>query len=545
MSIMLRLLKLLHAERGWMVLGVMLGTLTVLANIALMAVSGWFIAAMGIAGVAGAMLNYFTPAAIIRGLAITRTAGRYGERLLTHDATLRVTARLRVWLYGHIERLPPLTLTGLHSGDLFGRLRSDIDQLEKFYLGMLVPLGVAALSMIGIAIGLALVAPALLPWMLLALLLVGVALPLWLQRASQTMQVEISQQSTLLRAKLAETWQGAAELMVYGAAPAAITVIDDITHRIDIARRRQQLLAMIAQALSQLIMQSVAVGALAVMAQAILMRQIDAADIAMLPLLCMACFDAVLPLAAALQNWHGMKMAALRVFALVDQAQIAPENVQTVPHDDFILQIDRPVFGYGETVLRGDIDLQLRAGETLAIVGPSGIGKSTLVGLLAGLWLPTGGDIRLNGVSVAACDPDQWRGFFSVAEQRPHIFTGTIRQNLLVAHPAATMDDIDSACQLAGLQDDIAQLPVGLDTMLGEHGLGLSGGQIRRLSIARALLKPCRCLILDEPTDSLDAAFASAMMQRILADTAARQMAVIVVTHSAAIAALCGKTLRL
>lgn len=545
MTILLRILKLYAPEKGWLLLGIFLGVVTAGASIALLAISGWFIAAMGIAGVTGAAINYFTPAAVIRTLAIGRTAGRYGERMLTHKGALQITARTRNWLYGHIERLPTARLMHLHSGDLFGRLRGDIEILEKFYLGSMVPFTVALLTLLPILVYLAFWLPWVAACLTLQLLLAAIAIPLWVERRSRPWQQDISTMTTALRMQAGESWQAATEMMIYGHSELAVTVLDNLSAHITQAQLRQQRIALVGQGGAGFLAALAGFSVLPLIAAQIASHELAGPDAAMLPLLAMACFDIALPLATALQLWQGVKLAARRIFTLVDEVPaIAPSL--PVPDKPFQLEVSHVSFAHrAGQPLFNDLNVALQAGQALAITGPSGIGKSTMIRLLTGLYQPDQGVVTLNAIASVNADGEDWRRHFSVAEQRLHIFAGTLRRNLLLGNPSADDDQLMEACRLAGLTDDIAAMPAGLDTFVGELGVGLSGGQARRLSLARALLKPASCLILDEPTDGLDAQAGPTIIQAILNEARQRNMAVIIVTHDPRIAALCEKSLSL
>ena len=185
MKDLIRLLGLLKPYSGWMLAGILISLLSLLANIVLMAVSGWFITAMALAGIAGVSMNYFSPAAIIRAAAIIRTAGRYAERLITHEATFRLLAAIRVWFYSKLEPLVPAVLEGYRSGDLFSRIQADIDSLNEFYLRILVPMAVAIAAIIMVTLFASRYDSAL-AWALFTLLsIAGIVLPVLVATAGR------------------------------------------------------------------------------------------------------------------------------------------------------------------------------------------------------------------------------------------------------------------------------------------------------------------------------------------------------------------------
>lgn len=527
-----RFLKVYRPNALWAVSGILLSLVTNLANIALMALAGWFIASMGIAGAAGVTMNYFTPAAGIRALAITRTLGRYAERLVTHDATLRMTTAFRPWIYAHIEPLAPEGLAAYHSSELFGRLRSDVDVLERFYLGAVAPICVGIAGVFIMSAALFFIAPALALAGLAFLLLAGACIPLALHKVSCPRYAGITRDLSLFRRGATEFIQGMGELTVYDSVRQRRQALERQSENI----MRQQLALARAQAWAQgataLLVGASAVAALAIGILLLESGRLNPAMLAALPLVAIACFDLVLPLPAALQNLQSAEEAAARIFEIVDKAAaLKTGSRQTAATPDFELKFSNVTFGYGEGPLFKNRSFTLKGGGVISLEGASGSGKSTVAALLTGLCTLATGDITVNGVSIRACDPDDWRRQFAVAEQRPYIFLGTFRSNLLLARPEATADELDRACALAGLSDEIQAMPQGYDTYLGEGGAKLSGGQIRRLAIARAVLKDAPCLILDEPEEGLDRKQARAILQAVLEHAASRKKAVLLISH--------------
>ncbi|WP_233873046.1 thiol reductant ABC exporter subunit CydC [Paraburkholderia adhaesiva] len=529
---LLRLIALFRPYWWWMAAGAALSLATVLANVALMAVAGWFIASMALAGVTHIAFDYFTPSALIRACAIVRTGGRYVERLVTHEATFRLLARLRVWFYVRIEPLAPAGLERVRGADLATRIQSDIDSLSNLYLRALVP---AATGLIGTLVIVAVVSVFSVPVAavtLLFLLLAGVALPglgfVWTQ--------EPGRRTVALRAELQETvvdsLQGLGELQVYGAANAYAQRVDQLSARLVGEQAKLSRVRGISQ------------GALAVCASAamwctlllaiprVASTSLAPADIAMLALLVLASFEAVMPISTALQLLGESLAAARRIFDLVDATPAVEDPPEPVPMPSGNdLAIRNLSFRYGEAlpwVLR-DLSFDLPAGGRVAIVGTSGVGKSTLVQLLLRFRDYSAGRIELGGVDLRDCAADAVRARIAVVSQDTYLFNDTIRANLLIASPDADQARLEAACREAQLHEFIAGLPQGYDTPIGEAGTRLSGGQARRLAIARALLLDAPILVLDEPTEGLDTITEQALMDAIVKLMAGRS--VLLITH--------------
>jgi ATP-binding cassette subfamily C protein CydC len=534
MSDLLRLLRLFAPYRAWLLLGIFLSFITLLANVALMALSGWFITAMAIAGAVGASMNYFTPAALIRAAAIVRTTGRYAERLVTHEATFRLLAELRVWFYNKLEPLAPTGLETYRSGDLLSRIRADIDTLDNVYLRLLVPAAVALLSAIvfivvltGYHTSLALVEGAL-------LVIAGVCVPWLVNRLGEhagRQKVEIGAQ---MRAALVTDMQGMAELLMYGAADSHASRMQELTR--NLAHQQKTLSGLNGFSQGAIILSAnIAMWAIMVLAIPMLSAQtLGLPELAMLALFVLASFEAVMPLPLALQTLGESLAAARRIFSLADSkpAVIEPVEPLTLPRS-FTCRFQNVSFRYqpqGPEILH-DISLALRPGQKLAVIGATGCGKTTLASLLLRFRDPTGGSVLLDGQPLARYGGENIREHIAVLSQQTHLFNTTIRDNLLLAQPDASQQDLDEVCKTVLIQEFITAQPDGYDTLTGETGIRLSGGQARRLAIGRALLKDAPILILDEPTEGVDPGMARDIMENILTRVDSRRQSLLLISH--------------
>lgn len=526
---------LLRPYRGWMALGVLGALVTLIANVLLMAVSGWFITAMAVAGAAGVSINYFTPAALIRLAAMLRTGGRYGERLATHEATLHLLASLRVWLYRRLIPLAPAALDDLHSGDILSRIRGDVDALDNLYIRVLVPVIVAlvggALFFLFLLLYDTRVALLSLGFMLLA----GVAVPWWSRAVGEAPGKRAAQAESDLRVACVDGLQGMAELQVLGAAQAQAARIDSLSQALARDQVRLAGLSGIAQGSVGLCMHLSLWGLLWLLIPLVQSGQLLPPQLAMLALFTLAAFEAVAPLPLAFQQLGRTTAAATRLRALIERTPAVSEPTGTAPSPDGLgLVIEGLGFGYpgaARPVLDG-VDLQVAEGERLAVIGASGSGKSTLLDLILGFRSADSGEIRIGGVPVGEMPGDQLRRLVTLVGQRSQLLDASIRANLLIANPQAPPTALEQACRTARIHGFIESLPEGYDTWVGETGVRLSGGQARRIAIARALLRDAPILLLDEPTEGLDAETAEALMDSLVKLMAGRT--VILVTHRTA-----------
>jgi len=526
----LRLIRLLRPFWGWLALGVLAGIVRLLGNIGLMAASGWFITAMGIAGVAGRTMDYFTPAAMIRAFAILRTGGRYGERLLTHEATLRVISGLRVWLFTKLERLPLATLGGLHSADVTSRLKTDVDRLEGFYLRILAPVAVAVVGTLALVAWLAIHSLKLAGIEALLLCLAGVAVPLALLPRITALGRARVRDGAKLTELAVDLLQGMPELAAFDAMPGRLEALFAQSATVIAAQRRIARAGAISQA-ALVLGSSLALWLVVVIGVPLVQSgMMSGPDLVMLALAAMAGFEAVAPLPMALFELGAAAEAIARVFSLADIPPMVPPSATPLPMP---ARCDIVVAGVSLAYADTDaptLDVSIPQGRRVAIRGPIGVGKSTLILRLTGLLPITTGSIEIDGHPVAAYDPEALRACFAIAPQTPGLLGGTIRETLRLGAPEASEATMWEALALAQFDHDVAALPLRLDTWIGQAGITLSGGQARRLSIARALMRPAPVLILDEPGEGLDAPAHTQLLADVL--KASNGQTVILVTHS-------------
>lgn len=527
-----RLLALMRPQAGWVALAVLLSAVTSLSHAGLMAASGWFITAAALAGAAGAVMNPFTASAAIRAFALLRTAARYGERIIGHEATLKFVAHLRPWFFAHLVPLAPAALEDQHSGDLLARLKTDIDRLEFAFLRILSPL-LAALLAVVVVVAFAAAYDAAIALALAGLLLVaGVGLPVLAHRLGAGPARRLARDTGAFEAALVDHLEGRAELDIYDPENRHRARLDAAS---DALLTDERWLAGLAAATSAGVGMTGQLALLAVLllgAPLVLAGQLAGAELPMLALMALAAFDAVAPLPLALQTLPATLASARRLFTLVDRPPPVPERgvFRPVPATGALVfsQVGLTYAGAGRPALDG-IDLALVPGRHVAVVGPSGSGKSSLVALALRFRAPDAGTITFAGADVAAFEPDGLRRRIAVLAQAEHLFAETLLDNLRIADPQASLARCEQACATAAILPFVASEPDGFSTFVGAHGAGLSGGEARRLALARTLLKDAPILILDEPTEGLDPETERRVMDAVL--DAARERAVLLITH--------------
>ncbi len=528
----LRLLSLYRPYARWLAGGIALNVLVVLSNVGLLALSGWFITAMALFGIDGVPIEYFAPAAAIRGLAILRTGGRYLERLVTHEATFRVLAALRGWFYASLEPLAPARLQHHRGGDLLSRIRSDIDSLDNLYLRVLAPTAAALASALLLIGFLALFSAAAALILALCLACAGLVLPFTAQCLGRAPGTRIVAIRAELRSAISDTVRGLGELVVNEAIARQQGEVAALGRALLAEQRRQARLGIVSTALSGLVTALALCGALAVAIPMVRDNRLSGPELAMVAFFVLASFEAVAPLPTAFQALGETLAAARRIFALVDAEPAVVEPVrEAVAPARFDIRMRGLRMRYGPEgpwALDG-VDIDLPQGARLGVVGASGSGKTSLLNVLLRFWDADAGEVAIGGVSLRDLGGETVRGLCSVVAQQPHLFNASIRENLLLARPDASDTELLDALGRAHLHDDVAALPDGLATMVGENGARFSGGQARRFAIARAFLKDAPILLLDEPTEGLDAVSERAVLDSL--EGLMRGRTTVLITH--------------
>ncbi|AKL12832.1 TPA: cysteine/glutathione ABC transporter ATP-binding protein/permease CydC [Kluyvera intermedia] len=522
----------LYKRHFWLLLlGVILAIVTLLASIGLLTLSGWFLSASAVVGAAGLYsFNYMLPAAGVRGAAITRTAGRYFERLVSHDATFRVLQHLRVTTFSKLLPLSPAGLSRFRQGELLNRVVADVDTLDHLYLRVISPLVGALVVIAVVTVGLSVLDVSLalmLGGIMLATLII---LPPLFYRAGKPTGESLTQLRGQYRQQLTTWLQGQAELAIFGASQRYREQMENTELSWHDAQRRQSDLTAASQAVMLLI------GALAVLTMlwfasgSVGDNTQPGALIALFVFCALAAFEALAPVTGAFQHLGQVIASAVRITQITDcppEVQF-PQSPMMVPAAVNV-RLQEISFSYPEQpqkALNG-INLSISAGEHVAVLGRTGCGKSTLLQLLTRAWDPQHGEVLLNEVPLTHYSETALRASISMVPQRVHLFSATLRDNLLLAAPQASDEVLTEVLNRTGLEKLLDDS--GLNAWLGEGGRQLSGGELRRLAIARALLHDAPLVLLDEPTEGLDAATESQILE--LLEEVMQGKTVLMVTH--------------
>ena len=530
-------LKLFTVHSAWLAGGIMLSLLTALASIALLTLSGWFISASAIAGLVAVdgntlAFNFMLPAAQIRALAITRTVGRYGERIVTHEATFRVLAGIRSWFFQQLIPLVPGRLSALRSGDLLSRMTADIDALDALYLRLLAPAVVAAIGVSAVTVFLARYAPVISLTTGSMLIIASVWVPWVFSRLGRVGAEEIVVLAANFRIRQLDMMQGLADLIANRAYGRFSDKLEQFSDLMINTQRRNNRLSALSSAFGLLLSQFALFIALVLAAIAFKDGLLSGPDAAVVVFCVIAAFELVMPLPQAMQMLGKTQKAARRIRQVAEMPPtITKPNQPLALPKRYDLQLNDVSFRYQDRqgrVLK-NINLTIPQGSKIAIIGPSGSGKTSLLHLLMRYYDPEQGCVLLAGQNIKHFDADELMTCFGVLSQRSQLFAASIKENLLIAKPKASATELNAAVKAAGLETFIGRLPEGLETWVGESGVKVSGGEARRIALARLYLKNAPILILDEPTEGLDSDTERDVFDA-LADFA-KDKTVVMVTH--------------
>lgn len=492
----------------WLVLGMALIVLSLIAAAVLLGLSGWFITASALTGLGIiAAIDIFTPGAGIRLAALTRTVARYGERLATHEATFRLLAEMRQTIFARLLEFEEFDLRQLRRGETLNRLTRDVEALDHLFTGVAGPVIAAVVLTLAVAFAFLMMgimpAAALLMAVLATNLLIMILLGRWSAGCSrQLAAMEPDQRMLATEAmEIMESLQAFDQTSAWRDRLAAHT-----DQMIGLGQRLARFDAL-GQGLATL------TGLIGLWVVLIIGLRVAESGLitgplaVLLVLVMLALNEAWQPLPAAWRRLTACRVAADRVSELIQPVgKFAPTTGNQPLPDNHSLELIDVAFRYREDLprIQQGLSLKIAAGEHVAVTGPSGGGKTTLALLIMGQLQPESGQVLYGGQELSRIRPDALRRAIGYLPQRTPIFRDTLASNLRLANPAADDSALYEALEAVGLGELLTRLPDGLDTWLGEGGAGVSGGELRRIALARLMLADPRIVILDEPTNGLD-----------------------------------------
>ena len=531
MRALLPFLRLFKFAKLPLFLGLVLMITGLASSIGLLTTSGWFLAATAIAGL-GTLFNFFYPSASVRGLAISRTLFRYFEKLVTHDATFRILAKLRVQVFEKIIPLSPAVLNRYRNSDLLNRLVSDVDTLDSLYLRLIAPFITAIFVILAMCIGLSFVNAPLALGLGVSLLLLVLVIPTVFYQLGKKFGDKLVHSRALYRTQFLEFIQAQAELLLFNAEDKLKDNMEKTEANWQANQQKEANLSGFSTALSLFL------NGLIIAAMLWFSSQAEFGDdeyrmafIALFTFAALASFEILMPLGSAFLHIGQVIASAERVTDIIEQQPLVTFNgkAEFDQNATTLIEAKDLSFTYPERQNRAleNLNLTIQKGKKIAILGKTGSGKSTLLQLLVRNYDANQGELFLAGKPIADYAEDTLRSQFCFLTQRVHVFSDTLRQNLQFASAVNISDEkMIEVLNQVGLGKLLEQ---GLDIWLGDGGRPLSGGEQRRLGLARILLNDAPILLLDEPTEGLDRETERQILRLILAHAANKTL--IMVTH--------------
>ena len=533
MRALIPFLRLFKFAKLPLFLGLVLMITGLASSIGLLTTSGWFLAATAIAGL-GTLFNFFYPSASVRGLAIIRTLFRYFEKLVTHDATFRILAKLRVQVFEKIIPLSPAVLNRYRNSDLLNRLVSDVDTLDSLYLRLIAPFITAIFVILAMCIGLSFVNVPLALGLGVSLLLLVFIIPTVFYQLGKKFGDKLVHSRALYRTQFLEFIQAQAELLLFNAEDKLKYNMAKTEANWQADQQKEANLSGFSTALSLFLNGLIIAAMLWFSSQAEFGNdEYRMAFIALFTFAALASFEILMPLGSAFLHIGQVIASAERVTDIIEQQPLVAFNgkAEFDQNATTLIEAKDLSFTYPERQNRAleNLNLTIQKGKKIAILGKTGSGKSTLLQLLVRNYDANQGELFLAGKPIADYAEDTLCSQFCFLTQRVHVFSDTLRQNLQFASAVNISDEkMIEVLNQVGLGKLLEQ-EQGLDIWLGDGGRPLSGGEQRRLGLARILLNDAPILLLDEPTEGLDRETERQILRLILAH--AENKTLIIVTH--------------
>ncbi len=525
-----RAARLAGARRGRLGVVVVCGAGAVLAAVALLGTSGYLISR---AAERPPILSLTVAIVAVRALAIGRALLRYCERLSSHDLAFRTLAELRVRFFARLAPLVPAGLGTLRTGDLLSRFVADVDRLQDLYLRGLAPPLVAAATIGAIGATTGALLPAAGAVLLVGLVVGALGLPALTAALARTAGRRQAPARAALASDLVEVVAGASELALYGREADWAARLHHSETTLERVQARDALVGGLAAGAGTLFAGALALAVATVAVPAVHAHRLDPVLLAALVLAALAAFEAIAPLPQAAQQLGACAAAATRLEQVTGREPPVddPPRPRRLSDDCDLVVTDATVRYPGRAAPALDhVSLRLAPGARIAVVGPSGAGKTTLAHLLVRFLDPDAGVVALGRTDLRTAAQAEVRQTIRLDGQQAHLFSTTIAANVRIGNPGADDAAVGAALARAGLAGWIAALPEGIQTEVGEDGVAVSGGERRRIALARTLIAPARFLILDEPDAHLDGPAARRLLTSLSRDPDER--GILAITHT-------------
>ncbi len=538
--LILKFLSLMKGQYTAALLGLLVSLVASLSSISLMATSGWFISAMGVAGFLAISLDIFTPSALIRLFSIMRTAFRYFDRLISHDATFKIIEIFRVKLFQKSLNLSYEESSLYKNSDIERRMRADIEKLEFAYIKEFLPFTCAFFTSLIVGIFVCTYSFKLAFIILLCVALSGVFIPIFLSAFAKEDALFINTKAKELNDISSDFIEGLFDLMAMGKEEELKARTLLISDELAKARRKLVLFEGINTAILTVFTNLTCLLVILFGYKYVLNKDMEGPDLVMLAIIGIAIFEVVTPLAASAINYQNVKQSALRVFEILEREDVRQDATHKVEHIKSI-KLENLSYSYNDKELLKDINLTFDSDKNYVIKGRSGRGKTTLMLLISSLIKPKNGKILVDGIDLNNIDLASYRNRISMSFQDNALFSCSLLDTFRMVKNDVTEEEIYKALDIVELSDFVRSLPNQLNEWIGVTGMSLSGGQARRLATARSLVLDRDFYILDEIAEGLDVN----QEQRIIEKIMNYKKGIIIITHKKAGLDLCDKLIEL
>jgi len=493
--------SLMKKQFFFVLLSIVMGVLTILANVGLLSASAVLLSR---ATLRPDVLDLMVLIVIVRFFGISRGVFRYAERIFSHNTTLKMLSGIRAWFYKSFNENYTENTIKFKTGDIYSKIVNDVDVLKDFYLRVFYPLVIAILTGIITAVFISNFSKKISGIYLGFYIFSGFILPVILFKSNETFSRRESKLKNDINLILLDILKGIVEIQIYNLKDEFTEKFACLNKELSKLRKKQNIINTLVNSINSVTLSLLIVTTLMFTAGMVETGKLSGIYYSMLPLMIMASFEAIIPMPLVIYKLNDSYNSGKNIFSIIDSNDHKPNSLKNKIITSYDISIKNLSIYDGEHYIINDLSFDLPYKKKIAIVGVSGCGKSTLLKAILGYIKYQNGDIKIGDESYKDIQNDDIRKVFTYIDQNPYTFNTTIKENLLIANTKATTSEITKVLQKVQIIALIKELPEGLNTPIGQYGYNLSGGEIKRLIIARALLKDREIILLDEPTASLD-----------------------------------------
>jgi len=493
--------SLMKKQFFFVLLSVVMGVFTILANVGLISSSAVLLSR---AALHPDVLDLMVLIVIVRFFGISRGVFRYFERIFSHNTTLKMLSGIRSWFYKNFNENYTENTIKFKTGDIYSKIVNDVDVLKDFYLRGFYPLIIAILTGIITAVFISYFSRKISGIYMIIYTFSGFVIPVILFRLNKRLSRKVSQLKNSINLIVLDILKGIVEVQIYNLKDEFTDKFKKLSYKLSNIQKKQNTINTLVDSISAVLLSILIIITLMITTQMVQQNILGAIYFAMLPLTIMASFEALIPMPLVIYKLDDTVNSGKNIFTIIDSNTYKIKSLEKSAITNFDISIKNLSVYDGEYYIIKDLSLELPFKKKIAIVGPSGSGKSTLLKAMLGYIKYKKGCIKIGKKCYENLNIEDIREVFTYVDQNPYTFNTTIMENLLIANTEATKCDINKILEKVQIIDLINELPEGLNTLIGQYGYNLSGGEIKRLIMARALLKTSKIILLDEPTASLD-----------------------------------------